>query len=140
MTNNHQKEQSIKFIKKLKIVSQKKLCLVKKKWRRGGGGGGGGGEEGQHYYPEEGEKKAPGLENQKKKRKKKKGNVRAEEKKKIKGNPCVHAYGYFCQSRKYSSLFSFLSILERKYIGGHGKKASKPHNLFFFLPIQPNTL
>ena len=90
--------------------------------------------------PRRGGKKGARPRKSKKRKKEKKGNVRGEEQKNNKGNPCAHAYGYFCQSRKNSFLLSFLSILERRHIGGHGEKASKPHNLFFFLLTQPNTL
>ena len=36
--------------------------------------------------------------------------------------------------------FSFLPILGRKLFGGLREKILGSHNLFFFLPIQPNTL
>ena len=48
-------------------------------------------------------------------------------------------HGHFCQSRKNSSFLSFLSILERKHFGGSKEKTPRPHHLFSFLPIQPNT-
>ena len=66
---------------------------------------------------------------------KKKGNVTAQGK----GKKNWRKHGHFCQSRKNSSLLSFLSILERKHFGGSRKKTPGPHHLFSFLPIQPNT-
>ena len=38
------------------------------------------------------------------------------------------------------SLFSFLSILERKIFDGFREKTPKPHHLFSFLPTKPNIL
>ena len=66
---------------------------------------------------------------------KKKGNVTAQGKEKKNWRK----HGHFCQSRKNSSLLSFLSILERKHFGGPREKRPGPHHLFSFLPIQPNT-
>jgi len=50
------------------------------------------------------------------------------------------AYGYFCQLGKNSSSLSFLSIFGRKLFCGPEEKAPEPHNLFSFLPTQPNTI
>ena len=74
----------------------------------------------------------------KKKRKKRQRYLlpREEEKRKIK----ARAHRHFCQSRKNSSSLNFLFILGRKHFGGPMKKTLGPYHLFFFLPIQPNTL
>ena len=48
--------------------------------------------------------------------------------------------GIFVQKWCSISLYSFLSILERKLFGGLREKTPGPHYLFSFLPTQPNTL
>ena len=85
------------------------------------------------------------VNNRKKKKskdKKNNSNNKKEEKKKSQHvvNLEVNSKGIFGSSFHELFSLSFLSILEIKLFGGPEEKTPRPHNLFSFLPTQPNTL